>query len=311
MRFSEAIKLFNKYRSLEKEAGTIKGYDLDLRQFCLWLHDPLITQVTPEHVVEYVNGMKELGWSQNAIMVKCVCFTQFFKFWAKKGYPVLNYELIPHVKREYREPKVANIEHTEKLLELCDKYPDDPYFVRNKALILMYADTGARNSEITSMNRDVDTEVCEEFQDFKQYSYIIKTKKSRGRKPFRRIFWYDRTNEALKKWIKIRDAIAYDIDKDALFIGITSKGVQNAGRRLKSHTIALMLRKLCRMANVPLVNCHSQRHRFGTDLASRGASNSVVSDLMGHADLSSSFIYTHLNDEQLKKAHLKYKKKIV
>lgn len=309
MRFSEAIKIFAKYKALEKAAGTIKGYDLDLRQFCLYLRNPMIMQVTPDHIIEYLNGMKELEWSQNTIMIKCVSFTQFFKFWKLKGYPVLNPDLIPHVKREYTTPRVGDDDRLRILIRKCDDYPNDPYFVRMKAMILLTADTGARNGEVCSFPISIDTINHEIFGESKQFFHIIKSEKSRGRNPYRKVFWYEETNEALKKWIEIRKTLKNTKDNDALFIGVMKQGARMAGERMTVSAFALALRKLSRMCNIKNLNAHSLRHKFGNELAANGANNSTISDLMGHASLSSSFVYTHLNDTQAKNAHAKFTKK--
>lgn len=307
MRFSEAIDKYNQFKRLEKEVKTIRGYDLDLRQFCLWMrNNPLITQVTIDHIIEYVNGMKELGWSQNTIMIKCVVLTGFFKFWLKKGYPVLNYELIPHVKREYVEARVATDEKLSKLITVCNEHEDDPYFIRMKALILLAADTGARNGEICSINADISTEPYERYQDCNQYSHIIKSEKSRGKKPFRRIFWEDETNDALNKWLMYRKTIPNV--SEALFVGLGGQGARNVGGRISVQAIAICMRKISAMAGIPNVNLHSLRHRKGNQLGAGGANGPIISDILGHASTASSDRYTHLNDKQLSKAHHKYKR---
>lgn len=310
MRFSEAINKFSKHRALEKEAKTVKGYDLDLRQFCVYLRNPLVTQIMIEHLDEYLSLMKELGWSPNSLNIKATCFSQFFKFWKKKGYPVLDYELIPHVKREYVPPKVADHTEFKQLINSLDR--EDQYDVRNEAMIRLLADTGMRNSEICDLPIDISTEPYEIFENIKQYSHVIKTKKSRGRNPFRRVFWYEETNEALKRWIKLRNSLDYIVDKDYFFVTLDVQGVtRGKGKKVNNSNLSDMLRKLSKRAGLDYtVNAHSFRHKFGNDLAGEGMNNSTISDLMGHASLSSSFIYTHLNDDQMKKAHIKVHKKL-
>lgn len=309
MRFNEAISTYTKYKRLEREAKTLQGYEHALLNFCLYVGNPLITQVTIDQVVGYVNEMKELGWKQNTIMCKCVCFRGFFKFWAQKGYPVLNYELIPHVKQEKVLPRVAEKWQIEKLVEVSGG--SDPYNIRGVALIKLLVDTGARVGEICSIDMDIDTESYNLVNGVKQWQYIIKTKKVRSNnfgssKPFRRIFWYEDTNNVLKRWIKARESL--DIkDKEALFVGVKT---WRKGGRMNSYNVGLAFRRLSKRAGLEEhVNPHSIRHMFGNELGNANVNNSIISDLMGHGSLSSSHVYTHLKSPQLSRAHVRFKKR--
>lgn len=311
MRFNEAITIFCQYRALTVEQKSNRGYELDLRQFALYLRNPLITQVTADHVVEYINGMKELGWTQNTIQIKCTCLRQFFKFWKKKGYPIFDCELIPYVKKEYQEHHVARSEEITALLTFCDQFPRDPYFVRMAAMIAFTADTGARAGEICALPVTINTTKGEGFTDSTQYSHTIKTEKTRGNNPFRKIFWYEDTNIRLQRWLKIRKSLKYVKDKEYLFVGIKEgQGRRNAGQKMSVQNYGLCLRKLSRAAGLKtILNAHSMRHRVGNLLGAGGANNSMISDILGHASLESSYRYTHLNNTQLSKTHIKYVKK--
>ncbi len=307
MRFYEAIKLFTKYRSLEKEAKTNEGYNNALRHLCMWLRNPLITQVTADHIVQYVTDMREMDWADNSIMLYCAGFSQFFKFWKRKGYPVFDPELIPKVKKRWKQPKIANVDHLRLVVDYCNKHIEDPYYIRMKAMILLTADTGARNGEICSFNADLDTEHFEQFENEKQYRYIIRNEKSRGRKPFRPVFWYEETNQALKEWLRIRKGL--DLDHNALFVNLNiGRGSRNVGQRIRVATFAQAIRNICIVLKIPILNAHSLRHLKGNDLALGGANNSNISNILGHATINSSKIYTDLNDKQIGSVHAKYRR---
>ena len=269
------------------------------------MRNPLITQVTPEHVTAYIRDSLELGWKRNSLVPASMAIKKFFEFWKRRGYPVLDYQILPVVRKEGVEPRVATPEVVGKVLEQCEGR--DIYSVRNRALLMMLMDTGMRNGELCSMNMDV-VEKAELHEG--QYSHVIRTEKNRGSKPFRRVFWYEEANNALNQWISLREEFVKMFpvkDEDALFIG--TKMSHGLGYRMTPFTVGVVLRKLSVKAGVPTLNAHSLRHYFGMQAAEAGANNSNISDLMGHATLNSSFVYTHLKGKQLGAVHKKVKGK--
>lgn len=308
MRLNEAIVLFQKQVEVERTKITAKGYAGALMQFCRYMRNPLIMQITPEHVVEYLRESLNLGWKKNSLVGTSMALRKFFEYWNRKGYPVLNYQVLPIVQKEGVEPKVAAPDSIEKILRQCAG--NSIYDVRNRAIVMLLLDTGARNGELCSMGMDITDKA--EMQDG-QYSYVVKTEKAaRSSKPVRRIFWYQEANDALNRWLLLRAEFTrmFDVkDPEALFIGI-KQSHKEIGRRMTPYSLGLMLRDISRKAGIPTVNAHSLRHLFGNSAAEQGLNNSNISDLMGHASLSSSFVYTHLKGKQLGEAHKKLKKRV-
>ena len=118
-------------------------------------------------------------------------------------------------------------------------------------------------------------------------------------RPFRKIPYSNETGITLKKWLKSRAHIALDYDlpePEALFIGLKATVAANDWplARPAKYSVSIQERPDCRV-----VNAHSLRHHFGTDLAKRGFNNSLISEALGHAQLSSSFQYTQVNNEDL------------
>jgi len=311
MPLNEAIKIYIDHMSAEhKSAATIKGYGGALMQFCLYLRNPLINLVTPDEVDLYFKQRAELGWKRNSMVVPAMALRKFFEYWKRKGYPVLDYQMLPVVRKEGTEPRIASRESLEKILAQCAG--DDIYHIRNRAVILMLADTGVRNGELCSLNVADITEKCEvtEENGCKQYSCVIRTEKARSsRNPHRRVFWYEQAHTALKKWLEMRATYARLVpprDPEALFIS-TKDSHGKAGSRMTPFTVGLVLRRTSEKAGIETVNAHSLRHKFGADSAENGLNNSNISDLMGHANLTSSFVYTHLRGPGLGSAHRKVK----
>lgn len=309
MRLHEAITLFVNQLEVERSEATARGYHGALLQFCRYMHNPPIMQITPEHVVAYLKESIELGWKRNSLTAVSMALRKFFEYWGRKGYPVLNYQILPIIGKVGVEPKVANEENIAKLLQQCEG--DRIYDVRNRAIIFLLKDTGMRNGELCSINM----EALEKVEiDNGQYSCIIKTEKNRGSKPYRRVFWYEEANDALNKWLLLRAEfvrIYPPPDSSALFLGVGGLKWQSAniGHRVNPSVVGKMLKIYSQQAGIPIVNAHSLRHLFGNTAAEQGLNNSNISDLMGHASLSSSFTYTHLKDKQLAKVARKLKTK--
>src|SRR3990167_10113706 len=93
MQFKEAIDQFSGWRKFKVKIQTVRGYDQTLRQFCLFLRNPEIEDISINHVMDYLNGMKELGWDQNSFVGKCMALRKFFEFYRLQNYAVLDENL--------------------------------------------------------------------------------------------------------------------------------------------------------------------------------------------------------------------------
>ncbi len=90
MEFKEAIEQFKNWRQFKVKKQTVKGYDRELRTFCLFLRNPQIEHITLNQVMEYLNGLAELGWDRNSFIGKCMALRKFFEFFRLQGYQVLD-----------------------------------------------------------------------------------------------------------------------------------------------------------------------------------------------------------------------------
>jgi len=294
MRFSDAIPKFTTWRTFKVKPGTVRGYDRELRNFCLFLRNPEIENISVSDVMEYLNGMQFLGWERNSFITKCTALRKFFEFFRLQGFKVLDQNLIPLPAKEFRIPRVATEESYKKLLAVIPRN-NDPRHIRNRAIVNLLWDTGARNGEVVSLNvEDVDRS---------RMRAVIKTEKSRGRRPLREIFWTHDTNENLGKWLERRGGMPSK-DPEALFICASS---WNVGERLTIKGVGEMLRRYCNRAKVPYMNAHSFRHHMGHDVIKKGGSSSDVMNILGHSTLASSTVYTMMTDKELEERYRKFK----
>jgi len=288
MRFFNAIQQFNQWRQLKVKR--IDGYDLDLRQFCMFVRNKEIEDVRIEEITDWLGLYKQMGFETWTIIKKSMALRKFFEYYGRQKYDVLDYWLIPIPQKTYTMPRVCTPEAFKQLMAAIPVETTAYYHIRNRCLISLIWDTGARLGEIVSLNTtDLDLENKE---------VVIKTEKSRGMRPFRKLPYGEVTDVTIQKWLKCRAHIALDYDlpePDALFIGLKATG----GKRLALGAAGEIFRKYSNKAKLPVVNAHSLRHHFGTELAKDGCNNSIISEALGHSSLQSSYRYTMVESSDL------------
>lgn len=300
MTISEAVREFTEWRGYNKSFRTINGNLRDLTHFCIYLQNPDmdVETIRLEDLMHFITLLEKLGYDQNTLQKKAVSAKLFFDYLNHRGHKVLDGDLIPIPSKIFRMPRVADEESYKKLLAVIPehgKMRPAYYLLRDKAIIMLVHDTGARNSEITGLDiPDLNLE---------KMAAGIKTKKSRGFIPFREIFWTAETNEVLKKWLAARVELAKSfelIDREAVFIGVKARGVK--GRRMAVSYVSEIFRKYSNKAGLEFPNSatnpHAYRHKFGRDLAMNRENDYAIASLLGHARVQSSYPYTMLFGQQ-------------
>ena len=254
------------------------------------MQDPELEEIDLPHVLWYFQELERLGWKPNGMNLIAIALRKFFEYCNLRGYPTFNEQLIPMPERQFNIPRVTDINAFRKLLEQIPKGTNNPHHLRNRALLLMLWDTGARSGEVCLIDGPL---------DHKTRTTIIKTEKSRGRRPIRQIFWTEETNKALKAWLKKKKELEKFFkfnDPEAIFVSI-SKCPDNdiRGRRMNNRSVAEVLRMLSCRAGLPArINAHSVRHSMGRDAVRTLRSDSSVSNILGHSNIESSQVYTML-----------------
>ena len=294
MKFSQAIEQFVAWKGWNVKTNTMMGYSFELRMFCLYLRDPQVEQVTLGDILSYLNGMKALGWKQNCFTHKCAYLRNFFGYLRLKGFQVLDERLIPVPKRELNPPRVATREEYEKVLAVIPPGPD-PRSSRNRAIMNLLWDTGARIGEVLSLNvKDM---------DYTRKRALIRTEKSRGRRPFRELFWTAETNANLQLWLEKRGRFHFLKDPEALFICAAG---HHSGERIRIAGFAQGLRIYSAKAKIPNLNAHSFRHHMGHSILHQGGSTADVMNILGHVNVQSSTVYTMMMDKELEERYRKF-----
>lgn len=301
MLFAEAIEKFEKWRALKVTAGTVKGYNLILKQFCLYVRNTHIEKIVLEEVLNWFELMGDLRYDSNSFIPKAMALRKFFEFFHKQGYQVIDPWLIPIPSKKYKIPRVMNEDNYEKLLSVIPKKTNDPRHIRNLAIVNILWDTGARNGEVCALNMP-------EVQIQNQKA-VINTEKSKGKVPFRQIFWTSETNNNLARWLEKREDLKKKVtftEPEAVFISATSWKI---GERFTIRGLGEMLRRYSNKAKIPpmsATNAHSFRHHKCRDVLKKGGTSADVMSIAGHSSLASGSIYQMLFGEDLEERARKF-----
>ena len=185
-------------------------------------------------------------------------------------------------KSAYKLPKIFYEEQVEQLLK--SHHRDNDLKVRDLAMFELMYSSGLRLAELASMNlQDIDV----------QCRQMIVTGK--GNK-MRFLPVGKKAVTAIKKWLKRRPNFESD-ELQALFLS-------KQGNRLSKHSIQSRLKLLAKSQSLDIhVNPHMLRHSFATHLLLSGADIRAIQELLGHSDISTTQIYTHLDYNHLSKVH--------
>jgi integrase/recombinase XerC len=300
MKLHEAIKEFVELRKFKgpRSVKTAIRYESTLRIFCLCMQDPLLSEIDLSHILWYLNELERLGWKPNGINLVGLALRKFFEFCQMRNYQVaFNENLIPLKEKTFSIPRITGIETFKKLIEQIPENSNSGHHIRNRAILLMLWDTGVRTGELMSIDiADL---------DLKKRTALIRTEKSRGRRPVRQIFWTAETHQCLLKWLsklsELREKFNF-ADSGALFVSISKSPTQSVrGGRMTPRGVAEVMRVLSNQAGLPAVaNAHGIRHSMGRDTVKILRSNSAVSNILGHSSIESSYVYTMLFGEDLK-----------
>lgn len=308
MKLSTAIAEFRDWRGFKVTGHTVVRYDGVLKIFCLAMGDREVEDIKIEQVLKYLKNMEDLGWKRNGITIVCLALRKLFEYLNLKGLKVLNESLIPLPRKEFRIPRVANEQDFEKLLSVIPN-DNNPNNIRNRALLNLVWDSMARAGEIVALNEDNLV-----FGKDLSGETTIKTEKSRGRRPIRQIFWSKQTGRHLKKWLETKNRLikegAFE-DNEAVFLSIRKcGGFDSRGKRMTGRGVCEVFRMLSNRARLPTIfNAHSARHFGGRTIIEQGGTDSDVSNLLGHSNIESSFVYTWLFGDSLRQRYNHFRKR--
>ncbi|SRR6056297_1331751 len=168
--------------------------------------------------------------------------------------------------------------------------------LRDKAILETLFSTGLRVAELVKLNR-------QQFNNFKK-DFLEINILGKGNKT-RTVYFSERAIQAIKKYLSERK----DIDP-ALFINYRPGADKAETRRLTTRAVELIVKKYVKIVGLPLnTTPHTLRHSFATDLLTQGVDIRLVQEFLGHSDISTTQIYTHVTNKKLKDVYKKFHSK--
>lgn len=300
MKLSEAKRQFLEYLEIERgrSVKTIENYDRYLTKFFEYTKTDDPQKLTEEMVRTfrlYLNrqpGTKTGGRmdpmkrkTQNYYLI---ALRAFLKYLRKRGVDSLSPEFIELAKTSERSLDLITPQELDRLM----KAPDTTTLLglRDRAILELLFSTGLRISELCALSVDDVDLTRDEF-----------SVRGKGDK-IRVVFLSDDAKKAISNYLKARKDMS-----DALFIqyGKNAKAAKDV--RLSPRAVQRMLKAVAVKAGITRkVSPHVIRHSFATDLLSNGADLRSVQALLGHANIATTQIYTHVTDKHLRDVHKKF-----
>lgn len=286
------IEQFMQYLSVEcgLRPNSLKAYSADLRDFAAFLGKRAAdaAAIADSDVAAFVSAEKRRGLAATSIARKLVAVKMFFRYLAQERIIKEDISsLIESPRAPKHLPDALSVAEVESLLNAPDA--TTPLGMRDKAILELFYATGARATEVAEMRTsDVNFE----------YGYAL----VRGKGGKERIVPVGRAAiEALKNYLAgVRGALLKNKESDRLFLSRT-------GRPLDRATLFNIVRKQALIAGISsLISPHMLRHSFATHMLAGGADLRVVQEMLGHSDISTTQIYTHLEKDRLKSIHSRF-----
>lgn len=316
----ELVSEFLQYIEIERgrSVKTVENYDRYLRSFLSFTKAKNPKDITDDSLREYrialnrrladpkaaakasASGRKMTGEGAGATLKKktqnyyLIALRAFLKYLARRGIPALAPDRIELAKVGDRSLDLITEAELKRLLEAPKG--NTLQVLRDRAILELLFSTGLRVSELCSLPRDIDL-VSDEI-----------AVRGKGDK-VRVVFLSKEAKSAIKTYIDKRA----DID-EALFVQIGIRALNEAKKqdslRLSPRSIERMVKGYAIKAGISKkVTPHVLRHTFATDLLSNGADLRSVQALLGHANIGTTQIYTHVTDKHLREVHAKFHNK--
>lgn len=280
---------FLDYLKYEKNysINTIIGYENHLRLFINYLDNMGIKKLNSINyniIRGYINYLYENNYKSKSICNHISSLRSFFKYLSINNYisndPLI---LIENPKLERKLPKYLYYEDVIKILNVPDL--NTSIGIRDALILELLYVTGIRVSELVNIKlSDID--------------YNIKKILITGKGNKQRIVMYgNKCNNLLEKYLNIRNEFLKD-DNNYLLLGIK-------GKKINDRVIRDIINKYALKAGVNIkISPHTFRHTFATHMLNEGADLRSVQELLGHENLSTTTIYTHVTNERLRNVYL-------
>lgn len=274
---------FLEYLEIERgrSVKTVENYDRYLTRFFAFNKRGAISEQVVREFRIHLNRQELKHKTQNYYLI---ALRAFLKYLRKRGVESLNPERIELAKVGQRDLDLITAQELDRLM--AGPAGESLQSLRDRAMLELFFSTGLRVSELCSLDRDL---------DLSRDEFSVRGKGEKVRVVF--------LSPAAKAAIKAYDNKRGDVD-EALFaqMGKNSKNVKDL--RLTPRSVERIVKKYAIKAGITRkVTPHVLRHSFATDLLENGADLRSVQALLGHQNISTTQVYTHVTDKHLREVH--------
>ena len=288
----EEINEFITYIKLEKKLSrnTIDNYLFDLKSYISYLnHNNIykLENINEDIINKYLQELSKNGLNSRSIRRHITTIKEFHKYLVK--YKKINKNVTINIESIKISKKLPTIISHDEMDEILDVKLDNSFHYRDKAMLELMYGSGLRVSELVNLTiYNI---------DFQNKLIIIEGKGNKERIVPMSNYSY----EALNDYLNIRNTLTKNgKNEEKLFLN-------NHGEGITRHGFNYILKNILKEKNINKnITPHSLRHTFATDMLNNGADLRTIQELLGHTDLTTTRIYTHVMNNKLKEDYLKY-----
>jgi site-specific recombinase XerD len=302
MLFAKAKTDFLEYLEVEQNRSqrTIANYDHYLTRLIDFAGNISVRDIDPELIRKWRLWLNHLGTNTSDELQKStqnyhlIALRSFLKFCAKRDIPALPSDKIELARTQRKQVTFLTADEVDRLF--AQPKIDTPPGLRDRAILELLFCSGLRVSELVSLNQD--------HINLKRREFMVRGKGQKDRP----IFISPQAADWIQKYIDQRSD-----NTKPLFIRYSgNKKVDQTGNfhRLTVRSVQRMIARYALLAGITKhVSPHTMRHSFATDLLMNGGDLRSVQALLGHSNISTTQIYTHVTDPHLKAVHEKFHRK--
>lgn len=285
MEMDRYIDKFLTYLEIEKNASrhTVLNYHIDLKRFRDFLGEKQLSETDQLMLRKFLADLREAHYTKATIARKLSTLRSFFRFLCREGY--LAFNPIAGVATPKLDKKLPLFLSVDEVVSLIESPPHDTLLgLRDRAILETLYSTGVRVSELVGL-------------DVGHIDFIGGVVKIYGKGKKERLAPIgDRALRAIREYVMRRPSSSKREAK-AVFLN-------RGGKRLSPSDVRRIIDKYIHTASLKKkISPHTLRHSFATHLLDRGADLRSVQELLGHMNLSTTQIYTHITTERLKSVY--------
>ncbi|MDD3150231.1 MAG: tyrosine recombinase XerC [Candidatus Gastranaerophilales bacterium] len=282
---------FKLYLEIERNLSihTVKAYYGDVTGFLIWVKERLVEDLTYKDIRLYLADIQNLNYSRVTISRKIAAIRTFYRYLYRER--IVSSNPVDSIKSPRKAKKLPSFLTETEVENILDSVNiTSPFGKRNKAMLEMLYATGMRLSELCSLNLD----------DLNLENNEITVFGKGGKE--RIVLINNRAKNFLENYVRNARTTLL---QDSLSTDLSALLINHTGFRLQQRSVARILKDTVKSLKIPKkISPHVFRHTFATKLLEKGADLRVVQELLGHASISNTQIYTHVSTERLKQAYI-------